>query len=68
MRRQYTDDPPADYDAYCRNQDYLHGMLPMCEECGHRIEDEYTFEFNDTYICEECLERNHRKHTADLME
>lgn len=63
-----TDDPVADHEAYTNYQDYLHGMLPMCEECGNRIEDEFTYEFNDVCICEECLERNHRKFTADLME
>lgn len=40
MLRQYTDDPPADWDAHCREQDALHDMLPMCCECGQRIEDE----------------------------
>lgn len=62
-----TDDPPADWDAYCRHQDALHGMLPMCEECGHHIEDEHCFEFNDVYICEECLDKNHKKRTEDVV-
>lgn len=67
MWPRYTDDPPADWDAHCREMDYLHGMLPMCEECGHHIEDEHCYEFNDVYICEECLDKNHKKRTEDVV-
>lgn len=61
-------EPHELWDAHCREQDYLHGMLPMCDECGERVEDEFCYDFNGTIICEECLNHNYRKHTADLME
>jgi hypothetical protein len=35
--------------------------LPECCECGHKIQDEYYFEFDGKCICEECINENHRK-------
>ena len=65
---QYTDEPDRDWDAYCEHQDMLHGMLPMCIECDHHIEDDMCWDFGDGPLCDECAERKYRKHTADLME
>lgn len=67
MLRQYTDDPPADWDAYCREQDALHNMLPICCECGQRIEDDFCYEINDAIICEDCMDRQYKKYTMDLV-
>ena len=64
---QYTDEPDRDYDAFCWNQDYLHGMLPMCCECNERIEDEFCYEINGEVLCETCMEQ-YKRFTADLME
>ena len=64
---QYTDDPPADYDAYCRAQEAELNLLPICCECGHRIEDERCWLFGDEPMCDDCAEQ-YRKFTSDLME
>lgn len=64
---QYTDDPAADYDAYDRAQAEEMKRLPICCECGNRIEDEFCYQFNDEVICEDCVAQ-YRKFTADLME
>ena len=64
---QYTDDPVADHQAWCEHQDYLHGMLPMCAECGERIDSEFCYEINGEIICVTCMEQ-YKKFTADLME
>lgn len=64
---QYTDDPVADYDAYCREQDKFMEQLPYCDECGQRIEDEFCYQIDDVIICEDCIER-FRKYTTDLVE
>lgn len=65
---RYTDDPPGDWDAHCIEQDKLMELLPYCDECGERIEDEFLYDFDGCLVCEECLERNHKKFTTDLME
>lgn len=63
---QYTDDPIADYDRYCLEQDKLVARLPVCCECGHHIEDDMCWLFGDEPMCDECAER-YRKFTVDLM-
>lgn len=67
MWPQYSGDPEKDWDAYCRHQDYLHGMLPRCIECNQPIEDDMCWDFGDGPICDECAEK-YRKFTEDLME
>lgn len=63
----YTDDPIADWDAYCIEQDRLMELLPRCDECDKRIDDEYLYEFDGCLVCGECLDRNHKKFTTDLV-
>lgn len=62
-----TDDPARDWDSYCAAQADEQGPLPVCEECGDEIEDEYVFVINDAIICEDCLNKNYRKRAADLI-
>ena len=58
---QYTDDPVADYDAYCRQQDAeqaaLREFLPRCSECGYIIEDDECYNLDGEAVCEECIPR-----------
>lgn len=62
-----TDDPAADYDRYCAEQEAARELLPECEECGEKIEDDFCYQINDTIICETCMRDVYRKHTTDLM-
>lgn len=64
---RYTDDPPADWDAYCREQDKYMEQMPYCDECGQRIEDEFCYKIGDYIMCEECIDRC-RKYTTDLID
>ena len=42
-------------------------QLPVCKECGERIQTEYAYGENGDYICEDCLKNCYRVHTVDLM-
>lgn len=53
-----------DYDA---EQQTALESLPECCECGEHIQDEYCFEFEGEYICEKCLNENHRKPVEDCI-
>ena len=64
---RYTDDPPGDWDAYCREQEQLAALLPHCDECDKRIDDDFLYEFDGYLICEDCLDRNHKRQTSDLV-
>lgn len=41
---------------------------PVCCECDNPIQDEHCYEIDGEYICEECMDRNHRKWVEDLVE
>lgn len=62
----YTDDPVADYDRYCDEQERELQRLPLCCECEERITDEHCYEVNGEYICERCMDENHRK-SVDML-
>ena len=61
-----TDDPCADYDRFDAEREAALELLPVCCECGERIEDDFCFQINDEIICEDCMEQ-YRKFTTDLM-
>ena len=63
-----TDDPAADYDRYCAEQEALWDELPKCAYCHEPIQDDYCYEINDELICEDCLNDNHRKRVDDYVE
>ena len=65
--RTYSDDPAADYDSYCREQDYLHSLYPRCIECDETI-DMFAFDLGDGPMCEECMIRLYRHPVEDWME
>lgn len=63
-----TDDPLADFARHDAEQSRWLEKRPVCSECGEHIQDERCYEINDELICEECLERNHKKYTANYIE
>lgn len=65
---RYTDDPAADYDAYCREQDAAEAKLPICADCGERVYDDHFYLINDEVICPACLESNYRKDIDEYIE
>lgn len=61
VKVMWTDDPIADFERYDAEQQAQLDKLPVCCECDEPIQGEYCYEINGEYICEECLEYNHRK-------
>lgn len=50
-----TDDPHADFDRYDAELEKRLARLPRCSRCKEPIEDEELFDFDDVFICEECV-------------
>ena len=63
----FTDDPVADYDAYDAAQERKLDKLPRCSECNEPIQDDYLYEINDEYICEDCMKEHYRKSVDSVM-
>ena len=57
----WADDPLEDFHRWDREQERYLARLPKCRNCRDPIQDEYCYEVDDEYVCEECIE-------ADEME
>ena len=57
----WTDDPIADFERYDAAQEAKLERLPVCEECGEPIQDDYAYYINDIWICESCMKANYRR-------
>ena len=64
---EYVPDNYDQWKTHDAEQERKLEQLPRCSECGKPIQSEYCFEVNDEYICEHCMEENHRKRTEDVM-
>lgn len=42
-------------------------QLPVCEECGERIQDEDYYDVDGEILCEKCMRRKYRRKTEDLL-
>ncbi len=62
-----TDNPIADYDRYLGAEQTRLDRLPKCCECDEPITDECCYEINGEYLCEKCLNDNHRKWVDDIV-
>lgn len=60
---------PDNYDKWEQHEAQQERQLldrPRCAECDNHIQDEFCYEINGEYICEQCLENHHRKYVDDL--
>lgn len=62
-----TDDPVADFERHDREQTAALELLPICDMCNDRIQDEYLYEINGEFVCETCLDRFFKKRTEDFV-
>lgn len=60
-----TDDPIADFNRYDREMTRRIEKLPRCRECGEHITDEFAYQFDNEWICEECMSKNHLKEVEE---
>ena len=64
----WTDDPVRDFDAYDRECQESLEKLPKCDHCGKYITDEFFYDIDGEYVCEECLDKLYKVYTEDYME
>ena len=64
----YIPDSSDLFDKYDAERCASLDKLPVCSECDEPIQSEEMYEFNDEYICPECLKDNHRKWVEDFIE
>lgn len=65
---QYTDDPIADFNAWDKAQDEELAKLPVCDECGNPIQDDYYYDIAGITLCPECMDKNYRYWTDSYVQ
>lgn len=63
----FTDDPLSDFDRYDRQQNEELNKRPKCCYCGEHIQDDFCYEINGEYFCEDCLDMHFRKAVDDII-
>lgn len=63
----YSNDPAADYDRYCAEEQRYIDSLPKCSECGETIED-YVFDIDGEILCYDCLCEKYRHDAEKYIE
>lgn len=56
------------HDEYEAEQERNLDKFPKCDCCGEPITDDYFYDIDGTYYCEDCLISEYRKNTDDYME
>ena len=55
------------HSAYEQERERALEKFPKCDCCGEPITDDYFYNIDGTYICEECLNDNYRVSTDNYM-
>ena len=63
-----TGDPLEDFARHDAEQESRLDKLPKCESCGEPIEDDYFYNIDGFFLCEECLKSEYRVNTDDYIE
>lgn len=50
-----TDNPIADWDSYCEDEQRELERRVRCEYCGEHIANSYCFYIDGHYYCDECI-------------
>lgn len=56
------------HDEYEAEQERKLDKFPKCDCCGEPITDDYYYNIDGTYFCEDCLNSEYRKNTDDYTE
>ena len=64
----WTDDPVADWDRHCLEQEKQMEKLPTCANCGEKIMEDYYYEIEGVQVCPDCMDSDYRRSTADYIE
>lgn len=64
----YSDDPVKDHLLHDAKKQKELERLPICADCGERVQDDHYYLINDEVICPDCLEANYRKDVQDWFE
>ena len=51
-----SDDPVMDAERYMAAQEQKLARRPVCKCCGHHIQDDSAFHYEDVWLCLNCVD------------
>lgn len=67
MKMFRTNDPIADFNRWDSEREAALEKLPICSECGRRINEDTYFDIEGEYYHVKCFEKEHLKWTEDFI-
>lgn len=64
----FVPDNYSQWEEHERQAEARLARRPVCYECGEHIQDDFCYEINGDYYCEDCLDMHFRKAVEDLVE
>lgn len=63
-------DPLDDFDRLDREQARRYERLPVCDNrrCRRKIDDEFFYEVDGEYLCEECMKDRYQRSVEEFIE
>lgn len=58
----------SEWEHHERRQEAWLAKRPVCCYCEEPIQDDFFYEINGDYYCEDCLDMHFRKFTEDYIE
>ena len=56
----YSDDPDRDFLEHDRAAEEWLSRRPVCDICGHPIQEDIALRIDDMWICDDCVSANRR--------
>lgn len=60
-------DPDEDFFRLDLEESELEELLPECDGCGKRIDEDYYFKIDTEILCEDCVKNRYRRNTNDYI-
>ena len=62
-----SDDPDLDFIRHDIEQARMEARLPVCDDCGIRINADDYYDVEGEILCEECMKERYCKSTEDYV-
>lgn len=67
MGMSYCPDNYSQWEEHERQQEDWLEKRPRCGFCDERIQDDFCYEINGEYVCEDCLDTHFLKAVDDII-
>lgn len=63
----WTDNPIRDFERWDAEQEEKLEKMPVCDECGEHIQDDYLYDIGGEILCRTCMENKYERSVDDYV-